>query len=63
MSSRAVDDRPLGWTYTPHMGRTCAVRECLFQAAHALCPSAACATAVDPVNASAIHCRALHGHG
>ncbi|MFD0031036.1 hypothetical protein OHU25_40305 [Streptomyces sp. NBC_00117] len=43
------------------MGRTCAVRECLFQAA--LCPSAACATAVDLMNAPAIRCRALHGHG
>ncbi len=54
---------PRGWTYTPHMGRTCAVRECLFQAAHAVCPSAVYATAVDPVNAPAIYCRALHGHG
>ncbi|WP_406428364.1 hypothetical protein [Streptomyces sp. NBC_00147] len=45
------------------MGRTCAVGECLSQAAHALCPSAACATAVDPMNAPAIRCRALHGHG
>ncbi|MET9040222.1 hypothetical protein ACWELV_30425 [Streptomyces mirabilis] len=45
------------------MDRTCAAGECLFQAAHALCPSTACATAVDPVNASAIYCRALHGHG
>ncbi|MFC4891208.1 hypothetical protein ACFPK5_39500 [Streptomyces beijiangensis] len=45
------------------MGRTCAVRECLFRATHALCPSAAYATAVDPVNAPAACCRALHGHG
>ncbi|MEU0844670.1 hypothetical protein ABZ370_35050 [Streptomyces sp. NPDC005962] len=45
------------------MGRTCAVRECLFQAAHDVCPSAVCATVVAPVNASAIYCRALHGHG
>ncbi|MFD7031379.1 hypothetical protein ACFWAR_25465 [Streptomyces sp. NPDC059917] len=45
------------------MGRTYAVEECLFRAAHALRPSGADATDVDPVNAPAIRCRALHGHG
>lgn len=63
ISGHAVGDRSCDWTYTPHMGRTCGVRECLFQAARALCPSAACASAVGPVNAPAVRCRALHGHG
>ncbi|WP_406102375.1 hypothetical protein OG698_08415 [Streptomyces sp. NBC_01003] len=44
------------------MGRTCAVRECLFQATHALRPSAARAR-VNLVNMPAACCRALHGHG
>lgn len=48
----SADSGPLHGTYTPPMGDTHAVRECLRQAPHVL----------GPVAPKAL-CRALHGHG
>lgn len=49
--------------YTPHMGCTRAVSECLRQAPCALCSAAALIAGTGPLSAPEAGCRALHGHG